>query len=94
MTNSQDGQARRYKAHYHAQGRNKTNGNDLKNFENDSAKRGITHAKTSANVFGEKLYSAAVGDRVGFRQIFQRLHQHLLAIHVTRVGCTLTLFAR
>jgi hypothetical protein len=54
----------------------------------------IGHAETGANVFGEKFNGAAIGYRVGLRQVFHGFYQHFLAVDIAGIGSALALFAR
>jgi hypothetical protein len=56
--------------------------------------RGIGHAEARANMFGEKFNGAAIGYRVGLRQVFHGFYQHFLAVDIAGIGSALALFAR
>lgn len=56
--------------------------------------RGIGHAETRANMFGEKFNGAAIGYRIGLRQVFHGFYQHFLAVDIAGIGSALALFAR
>jgi hypothetical protein len=57
------------------------------------AKRGVAHAEASTNMLGKQFDGAAIGDRIGLRQVLHGFHQQALAIHVTRVCRAFTAFA-
>lgn len=56
--------------------------------------RGIGHAEARANMFGEKFNSAAIGYRVGLRQVLHGFYQHFLAVDIAGIGSALALFTR
>jgi hypothetical protein len=55
---------------------------------------GIGHSEARANMFGEKFNGAAIGYRVGLRQVFHGFYQHFLAVDIAGIGSALALFTR